>query len=95
MYTLVPRFLLLPSTISALRCAHLRPQLQSLWDILSIGEPSTDESVETRVYDLIPPNPVFSHYLGSLTTPPCTEVRNLFHNPGWGERTIHPTVAIV
>lgn len=48
-------------------------ELQHLWDVLEIGEPSTDEMFETRVYGLIPPNPVFSHYMGSLTTPPCTE----------------------
>lgn len=43
--------------------------------MLDIGEPTTDEVFATRVYDLLPANPVFSHYMGSLTTPPCTEVK--------------------
>ncbi|CAN0142143.1 unnamed protein product [Ascophyllum nodosum] len=48
-------------------------ELQPLWDVLDSGEDSTNASFETRIYDLIPPNKVFSHYTGSLTTPPCTE----------------------
>lgn len=43
--------------------------------MLDIGEPTTKEVFTTRVYDVMPSNPVFSHYMGSLTTPPCTEVR--------------------
>ena len=50
-------------------------QIQHLWDVLDIGETTTDEVFATRVYDVLPSNPVFSHYMGSLTTPPCTEVR--------------------
>ena len=55
--------------------AHAILQIQPLWDVLDIGVASTTASFETRIYDLIPPNKVFSHYTGSLTTPPCTEVR--------------------
>ncbi|CAN0439834.1 unnamed protein product, partial [Ascophyllum nodosum] len=47
-------------------------EIQPLWDVLDIGVASTTASFETRIYDLIPPNKVFSHYTGSLTTPPCT-----------------------
>lgn len=49
--------------------------MQHLWDVLDIGEHTTDEVFATRIYDVLPANPVFSHYIGSLTTPPCTEVR--------------------
>ena len=55
--------------------AHAILQLQPLWDFLDNGVASTTASFETRIYDLIPPNKVFSHYMGSLTTRPCTEVR--------------------
>lgn len=55
----------------------MQEQLQSLWDVLQIGEETTDESVVTRVYEMFPANPVFSHYMGSLTTPPCTEVSHV------------------
>ena len=55
--------------------AHTILQLQPLWDVLDTGAASTTASFVTRIYDLIPPNKVFSHYTGSLTTPPCTEVR--------------------
>ncbi|CAM9471667.1 unnamed protein product [Ascophyllum nodosum] len=48
-------------------------ELQPLWDVLDMGQSTTTESFETRVYDLMPPNPVFSNYNGSLTTPPCSE----------------------
>ena len=57
---------------------HLIPrteiQIQHLWDVLDIGKSTTDKVFATRVYDVLPSNPVFSHYSGSLTTPPCTEV---------------------
>lgn len=55
--------------------ATLGKQIEHLWDALNIGEATTDEVFATRIYDLLPSNPVFSHYMGSLTTPPCTEVR--------------------
>eukprot|EP00904_Undaria_pinnatifida_P010066 jgi/Undpi1/618/HiC_scaffold_10.g04082.m1 len=48
-------------------------EIQHLWDVLDVGETATDEVFVTRVYDVLPSNPVFSHYMGSLTTPPCTE----------------------
>ncbi|CAN0071650.1 unnamed protein product, partial [Laminaria digitata] len=48
-------------------------EIEHLWDVLDIGKPTTDEVFVTRVYDIMPSNPVFSHYMGSLTTPPCTE----------------------
>ncbi|CAM9471470.1 unnamed protein product, partial [Ascophyllum nodosum] len=48
-------------------------ELQPLWDVLDMGQSTTTEPFETRVYDLMPPNPVFSNYNGSLTTPPCSE----------------------
>ncbi|CAN0405749.1 unnamed protein product, partial [Laminaria digitata] len=48
-------------------------EIQHLWDVLDIGETTTDEVFATRIYDVLPANPVFSHYIGSLTTPPCTE----------------------
>ena len=52
-------------------------QLQHLWDALDIGHNTTDEVFVTRIYDMMPSNPAFSHYNGSLTTPPCTEVTPL------------------
>eukprot|EP00904_Undaria_pinnatifida_P010044 jgi/Undpi1/616/HiC_scaffold_10.g04080.m1 len=48
-------------------------EIQNLWDVLDIGTTSTKNSFITRVYDVMPSNPVFSHYMGSLTTPPCTQ----------------------
>ena len=57
--------------------AHAILQLQPLWDVLDSGEESTTAKFDTQIYDLIPPNKVFSHYMGSLTTPPCTEVRTV------------------
>lgn len=48
-------------------------EIQHLWDVLDIGETTTKEVFTTRIYDIMPSNPVFSHYMGSLTTPPCTE----------------------
>lgn len=36
----------------------------------------TDSTEETSIYEIIPASPDYSHYMGSLTTPPCTEVGN-------------------
>ena len=70
-------------------------QLQPLWDVLDTGEDSTTASFETRIYDLIPPNKVFSHYIGSLTTPPCTEVRAIASVARKQEMTIRQTSLLV
>lgn len=49
-------------------------QVGLLWDVLEIGEETTDLEFVVKVYNVIPANPVYAHYSGSLTTPPCTEV---------------------
>lgn len=64
-----------PHPLSPSAICRTREQIQHLWNVLEIGETTTDEVFATRIYDVLPSNPVFSHYIGSLTTPPCTEVR--------------------
>lgn len=59
---------------------RMQEQIQNLWDVLDIGTATTEEVFETKVYDLLPANPAYSHYMGSLTTPPCTEVGVGFHD---------------
>lgn len=49
-------------------------QVENLWEVLRIGEDTTDLEFVVKVYNLMPANPVYVHYSGSLTTPPCTEV---------------------
>lgn len=51
-------------------------QLMPLWNILDLGDEESDPNAEWEVspYDLLPSGPEYSHYMGSLTTPPCTEV---------------------
>lgn len=49
----------------------------SAMKILGAGDTTTTESFTTAVYDILPANPNFTHFHGSLTTPPCTEVRGI------------------
>lgn len=49
-------------------------QIENLWKTLGVGEETTDELFSTAIYDILPVSPSFSHYMGSLTTPPCSEV---------------------
>ena len=51
-------------------------QLEPLWDVLGSG--ATAKVGGINPYELIPPNTAYSHYKGSLTTPPCSEVINTF-----------------
>ncbi|CAN0054310.1 unnamed protein product [Ectocarpus sp. 12 AP-2014] len=48
-------------------------EIENLWKVLGVGETTTDNVFKTAVYDLLPASPSFSHYMGSLTTPPCTQ----------------------
>lgn len=41
--------------------------------------PLTDDWT-LSAYDLLPTGPNYSHYMGSLTTPPCTEVYFYFRS---------------
>lgn len=47
-------------------------QIANLWNVLDMSEATTDEVFATAVYDLVPAGMSFSHYIRSLTTPPCT-----------------------
>lgn len=55
------------------------PQLTPMWKVLELGVEESDEDEEFTVspYEMLPASPAYSHYMGSLTTPPCTEVRGL------------------
>ncbi|CAM9323616.1 unnamed protein product [Ascophyllum nodosum] len=51
-------------------------KLTNLWMILDQGQEEVtdaDEDFVSAPYDLLPAGPEYSHYMGSLTTPPCTE----------------------
>ena len=50
-----------------------------MWKVLELGVEESDEDEEFTVspYEMLPASPAYSHYMGSLTTPPCTEVRGL------------------
>lgn len=51
-------------------------QLAGLWNVLERGdEKAIEEDGEfvSDPYQLLPAGPEYSHYIGSLTTPPCTE----------------------
>ncbi|CAM9836357.1 unnamed protein product, partial [Hapterophycus canaliculatus] len=48
-------------------------ELQSLWEILGLGVDATDAEFSSAVYDILPGNPTFTTFSGSLTTPPCSE----------------------
>lgn len=49
--------------------------LTNLWTVLADGaeEAAKDCDWVSSPYDLLPATPEYSHYMGSLTTPPCTE----------------------
>lgn len=53
-----------------------RLQIIKLWDNLEAGvEDNHEDDWISNPYELLPAGPEYSHYIGSLTTPPCTEVR--------------------
>ncbi|CAM9170206.1 unnamed protein product, partial [Laminaria digitata] len=54
---------------ASITCGALDP----LWDVLDSGASSTGKVDPVKPYNLLPANPAYSHYVGSLTTPPCTE----------------------
>ncbi|CAM9336410.1 unnamed protein product [Scytosiphon promiscuus] len=48
-------------------------ELQHLWDVLGMGQNVTDMAFDSSAYSLLPANPTFATFSGSLTTPPCSE----------------------
>lgn len=70
-----------PSPACGSRRSPTISQINKLWRFMNIGAfayLSPEESMPTSVYELLPATPSFVHYRGSLTTPPCTEVRLLW-----------------
>ncbi|CAN0423913.1 unnamed protein product [Pylaiella littoralis] len=47
--------------------------LEPIWNVLGLGEETTTESFTTSIYGILPESPSYSHFLGSLTTPPCSQ----------------------
>eukprot|EP00904_Undaria_pinnatifida_P001017 jgi/Undpi1/10916/HiC_scaffold_3.g01442.m1 len=48
-------------------------ELEPLWEVLDAGATTTNGTRPMKAYDLLPSSEEYSHYTGSLTTPPCTE----------------------
>ncbi|CAM9924796.1 unnamed protein product, partial [Pylaiella littoralis] len=65
------------------------PELQKYWDVLETGASNTTDTFTACPYDLLSLNPGFTHFMGSLTTPPCTEgVEWIFmNNPSYMSET--------
>jgi len=47
-----------------------------MWSVLALDLEAAplDADWVISAYELLPAGPNYSHYMGSLTTPPCTEV---------------------
>ncbi|CAN0174003.1 unnamed protein product, partial [Scytosiphon promiscuus] len=48
-------------------------EMQKYWDVLETGASNTTDTFTASPYDLFSIIPGFTHFTGSLTTPPCTE----------------------
>ncbi|CAM9115691.1 unnamed protein product, partial [Laminaria digitata] len=46
--------------------------LEPVFDVLGSGAERPDGGINP--YDFVPSNMAYSHYMGSLTTPPCSEI---------------------
>ena len=66
-----------PPSISGSPSSH--HQLIDMWSVLAedLEEAPVDADWVLSPYELLPAGPNYSHYMGSLTTPPCTEVKRL------------------
>ncbi len=49
------------------------PVLKPIWDIMPSEKGKADADVEINAADLLPEDRTYFHYMGSLTTPPCSE----------------------
>ncbi|CAM9767174.1 unnamed protein product [Sphacelaria rigidula] len=47
--------------------------IHDLWDVMVTGQEMANSSFFFSAYEMLPQSPAYSHYMGSLTTPPCTE----------------------
>ncbi|CAM9323787.1 unnamed protein product [Sphacelaria rigidula] len=49
-------------------------EIDKLWSVLNVNErDTTEKEFPSDVYAMLPATPSYVHYMGSLTTPPCTE----------------------
>eukprot|EP00903_Cladosiphon_okamuranus_P007202 g6993.t1 len=48
-------------------------ELENFWSVLDTGKNTTDVSFTTNPYHMLPVSRSFTHFMGSLTTPPCSE----------------------
>eukprot|EP00752_Nemacystus_decipiens_P001318 g1308.t1 len=48
-------------------------ELEKFWSVLETGTNTTDVAFNTNPYEMLPLSPGFTHFQGSLTTPPCSE----------------------
>lgn len=63
--------------ISAHLCPLPNEQMENFWDVLgglAPGTNTTDVAFNSNPYEMLPVSPSYTHFLGSLTTPPCSEV---------------------
>lgn len=59
---------------SAMALLLLSEQVQNSFEVLARGDTTTTGMFTIPPYEILPQSPSYTHYMGSLTTPPCSEV---------------------